>query len=327
MEFTDNGNSPARTDSNFIRAPFRGKNSFWRYFVGSLSPFIVSNIIGAIPMVIVMFMYSGGGIIPQSGGMPDFKAMGIDLNLGFVLTVFPFILAFFTLALLVKPLNDRTLLTVVNGGRSVRWGRILFSALVWIALSALWLWYSIRSDPGNFNLNNTSRSLITLAVLAVVLIPFQAGFEELLFRGYLMQGFTVLARNRWVPVVVTSVIFGLMHSLNPEVKEYGFLTMIPQYVFFGLAFAVLTMMDDGIELAVGAHVANNAFLSVFITQKDSALQTPAMYEQMKIYPWQDFSGLVAMSLVFILIMALVFRWKDIRKLYARVESSNAVNAG
>jgi CAAX protease family protein len=241
--------------------------------------------------------------------------------------VFPFILAFFTLALLVKPLNDRPLLTVVNGGRSVRWGRILFSALVWIALSAVWLWYSIRSDPGNFNLNNTSRSLITLAVLAVLLIPFQAGFEEMLFRGYLMQGFTVLARNRWVPVVVTSVIFGLMHSLNPEVKEYGFLTMIPQYVFFGLAFAVLTMMDDGIELAVGAHVANNAFLSVFITQKDSALQTPAMYEQMEIYPWQDFAGLVAMSLVFILIMALVFRWKDIRKLYARVKLSDAVNAG
>jgi membrane protease YdiL (CAAX protease family) len=215
----------------------------------------------------------------------------------------------------------------VNGGSSVRWGRIFFSALLWTALSALWLWYSIKSDPSNFNLNNTSRSLITLAVLSVLLIPFQAGFEELLFRGYLMQGFTVAARNRWVPVVVTSVIFGLMHSLNPEVKEYGFLTMIPQYVFFGLVFAVLTMMDDGIELAVGAHAANNAFLSVFVTQKDSALQTPAMYEQLDIHPWQDFTGLVIMSVIFIVIMALVYRWKDGRKLYARLDASDTVNAG
>lgn len=327
MAFIDDGNSPARGDSSFIKAPFRGKNNFWRYFVGSVSPFIVSNIVGAIPMVIVMFMYAGGGIIPQSGGMPDFRAMGINLNFGFVLTVFPFILAFFTLALLVKPLNDRPLLTIINGGRRVRWGRMLFSALVWIVLSAVWLWYSIRTDPGNFNLNNTSHSLITLAVLSILLIPFQAGFEEMLFRGYLMQGFTVLARNRWVPVVVTSVIFGLMHSLNPEVKEYGFLTMIPQYIFFGLAFAVLTMMDDGIELAAGAHAANNAFLSVFVTHKDSALQTPAMYEQVKIYPWQDFAGLVAMSVIFIVIMALAFRWKGVRKLYARVAPSDPVNAG
>lgn len=327
MELENNSITPATGVSSFIAAPFSGKNSFWRYFTGSISPFIVSNIIGAIPLVIVMFMHSSGGVIPKAGGMPDFKAMGVNLNFGFALTVFPFILALLTLVLLVKPLNDRTALTVINGANKIRWQRIFFSAFVWTAISALWLWYSVKSDPENFRLNNTSGSLITLAVLAVLLIPFQAGFEEMLFRGYLMQGFAVLARNRWVPVAATSVIFGLMHSLNPEVKEYGFLTMIPQYIFFGLVFAVLTMMDDGIELAIGAHSANNAFLSIFVTHKDSALQTPAMYEQMEIYPWQDFAGLVVMSVVFVVIMALVYRWKEVRRLYARVEISDPVNAG
>jgi membrane protease YdiL (CAAX protease family) len=326
MEFNNTKIPPVIRDSDFITVPFRGKNSFWRYFIGAISPFIVSNVIGAIPMVIVMFMYSSGGVIPQSGGMPDFKAMGVNLNFGFVLTVFPFVLAFLTLILLTKPLNNRSAYTIINGGNGVRWGRTLFSAAVWMVLSALWLLYSIKSDPGNFHLNNSTKSLMVLALLSVLFIPFQAGFEELLFRGYLVQGFTVLARNRWVPVVVTSVIFGLMHSLNPEVKEYGFLTMIPQYVFFGLVFAVLTMLDDGIELAIGAHAANNVFLSVFVTQKDSALQTPAMYEQMKIYPWQDFAGLVVMSLLFVVIMALAYRWKGLYKLYARVKISDAVNA-
>ena len=103
--------------------------------------------------------------------------------------------------------------------------------------------------------------------------------------------------------------------------------MIPQYVFFGLVFAVLTLLDDGIELAIGAHAANNAFLSVFVTHKDSALQTPAMYEQIEIYPWQDFAGLVAMSVVFIIIMAVVYRWKDIRRLYAKITVSDVVDAG
>jgi uncharacterized protein len=40
------------------------------------------------------------------------------------------------------------------------------------------------------------------------------------------------------------------------------MTMMPQYVFFGIVFAVLTMIDDGIEIAIGAHAANNIFLSV-----------------------------------------------------------------
>jgi membrane protease YdiL (CAAX protease family) len=324
-------------DNSFLTSPFRGKNAFWRYFIGSVTPFIVSNVIGAIPLIIVMIVYSGSGALPTKGGMPDFAAMGIDLNFGFILTVFPFILAFITLVLLVKPLNNRTIGTVINGGKGIRWGRIFFSAFVWTLISAAWLLWSVRSDSGNFSINNTSGTLIILAILALTMIPFQAGFEELLFRGYLIQGFAVLSKNRWLPLVTTSVLFGLMHAINPEVKEYGFLTMIPQYVFFGLVFAVLTMMDDGTELAIGAHIANNTFLSVFVTHKDSALQTPAMYEQLDIYPWKEFAGLVIMSLIFIAVMAVAYRWKDISKLYGRIEiplqsgsvsgSSDAIDAG
>jgi len=315
-------------ESPFMTSPFRGKNAFWRYFLGGVAPFLVSNIIGAIPLAIVIISYTlDGSTLPQKGGMPDFELMGIDLNLGFALMLFPFILAFFTIVWLVKPLHNRSFGTVINGGRKVRWGKMLFSAFVWIAISAAWLFWSVRTDPGNFSLNNTSKTLLILAALSLLLIPFQAAFEEIIFRGYLMQGFAVLTRNRWLPILITSVLFGLMHSLNPEVREYGFLTMIPQYVFFGLVFAVLTMFDDGIELAIGAHAANNAFLSVFVTHKDSALQTPAMYEQMEIYPWKDFIGLVAMSVLFVVIMAVVYRWKDIRKLYARINVSDAVDAG
>ncbi|MDX9772452.1 MAG: CPBP family intramembrane glutamic endopeptidase [Bacteroidales bacterium] len=318
-------------ESPFLTAPFRGKNAFWRYFLGVIMPFLASNILGAIPLLIVVIAHSlGGSDLPQKGGMPDFEMMGIDLNLGFALTLFPFILAFFTILWIIRPLHGRDFRTVINGGRKIRWGRMMVSAFVWILISGLWLLYSVKSDPGNFNLNNTTNTLLILALLSVALIPFQAAFEEILFRGYLMQGFAVLARNRWVPIVMTSVLFGLMHSLNPEVQAYGFLTMMPQYIFFGLLFAVLTMLDDGIELAIGAHAANNAFLSIFLTNKDMALQSPALYEQVDIYPWKDFSGLVVMSLLFVIIMAIIYRWKDIRKLYAKIvlpDVSDAVDAG
>jgi membrane protease YdiL (CAAX protease family) len=318
MEVNDINGMPLQENSEFITAPFRGRNSFWRYFTGSVSPFLVSNLIGAIPLAVVMIAYAADGVMPVRGGMPDFEAMGINLNLGFALTVFPFILAFFTLVLLVRPLHERSLATVINGGIKIRWRRIFFSAFVWTAVSALWLFYSIRTDPGSYILNNTSISLVTLSVLVLTMIPLQAGFEEILFRGYLIQGFAFFSHNRWLPIVVTSVLFGLMHGLNPEVKEFGFLTMIPQYIFFGLVFAILTMMDDGIELAIGAHTANNAFLSIFITNKDLALQTPAMYEQLEYDPLKEFGGLVVMSLVFIAIMVIVYKWKDLRRLYGRI---------
>lgn len=318
-----------------MTAPFRGKNAFWRYFVGVVAPFIAANVIGALPLAAVIITRTlEGSPMPQKGGMPDFEAMGINLNVGFVLNIIPFLLGLLTIILLVKPLHNRSFQTVVNGGRKTRWGRVFMAALVWIVVSAVWMIYSLKSDPGNFRINNTSTSLIVLAILALTLIPFQAAFEEILFRGYLMQGFAVLARNRWIPIVVTSLLFGLMHGLNPEVQQYGFLTMMPQYIFFGLVFAVLTMFDDGIEMAIGAHAANNIFLSVLITHDDMALQTPALYEQVQIYPWKEFAGLVVMSVVFLVIMAIICRWKDIRKLYARItvpvmtpEVSDTVDAG
>jgi len=40
-------------------------------------------------------------------------------------------------------------------------------------------------------------------------------------------------------------------------------------------------MDDGIEVAMGAHTANNIFLCIFVTNSSSALQTSALYVQKK----------------------------------------------
>ena len=325
----------ARSESPFLTVPFKGKNAFWRYFVGIIVSFLAANLIGGLPLAAILITESlDGSPVPQKGGMPDFEAMGIDLNVGFLLNVFPFLLGLVAIIALIKPLHARKFSTVVNGGSKIRWNRMLVAALVWAVISVLWMIYSLKSDPGNFRLNNTSNSLIILAVLALTLIPFQAAYEEILFRGYLMQGFAVWARNRWVPIIFTSVLFGLMHGLNPEVKQYGFMTMMPQYIFFGMVFAVLTMFDDGIEMAIGAHAANNIFLSILVTNDNMALQTPAMYEQIEIYPWKEFGGLVVMSLIFLATMALIYRWKDIRKLYARImipeattDLSDSVDAG
>ena len=124
-----------------------------------------------------------------------------------------------------------------------------------------------------------------------------------------MQGFAALIRNRWFPVIMTSILFGLMHALNPEVKEFGFFTMMPQYIVFGLIFGIVTILDDGIEASMGAHAANNIFLVIMVTHKSSAIKTPALYEQINVFPWIEFTGLVISGIIFILILKVLFGWK------------------
>ncbi len=207
----------------------------------------------------------------------------------------------------------------LNGTSKFRWNRFFISLLIWLGLSALYFIFYLKLDPENFTLNNKSFSLIILAIISIVFIPFQAAFEEVLFRGYLMQGFTAILGKRWFPLIMTSILFALLHGLNPEVKEYGFLTMMPQYILFGLIFGIITILDDGVEAAIGAHTANNAFLCIMVTSKSSALQTAALYEQQRLYPWVELVALLAVGLIFIFILKIIFRWKGFSLLAGDVE--------
>jgi len=310
---------------NHLESTFTGKNSFWRYIVMFTVILIVSNTIGALPLIIALVMKSTSNpeVFSQISANPnDFSVLGLDPNVGLILMLFPFIAGLAAFIILVKPLNNRTLKTTINGTGKIRWNRFFISAFIWLILSAIYLFMYLQLDPSNFKLNNKTTSLIILSVISLLFIPFQAAFEEVLFRGYLMQGFAAMLRNRWFPLLMTSVLFGLLHAFNPEVREFGFLTMMPQYILFGLIFGVITILDDGIEAAMGAHTANNVFLCIMVTNESAALQTPALYEQHNIYPWTEFAGLLFTGIAFVLILKIIFKWDDFSLLFGDVKVEN-----
>jgi len=308
---------------NHLESTFTGKNNFWRYIVVFAIIFIVTNTIGSLPLILVTTIKSVSDpeiFTTLSDNPGDLRVLGLDPNTGLLLMLFPFIAGLIAFILVVKPLHNRSFKCTINGTGNIRWKRFFISALIWLTLSSLYLFTSLKSNPANFTLNNKSFSLVILIIISVIFIPFQAAFEEVLFRGYLMQGFVTVMRNRWFPLVVTSVLFGMMHAFNPEVKEFGFMIMIPQYILFGLVFGVVTILDDGIEAAMGAHAANNAFLCIMVTNKSSALQTPALFAQQNISPWTEFAGLIFIGVVFILILKVVFKWNDFSILFSRVNT-------
>jgi membrane protease YdiL (CAAX protease family) len=90
------------------------------------------------------------------------------------------------------------------------------------------------------------------AFLVVIILtsPFQAAAEEYFFRGYLMQALGSLVAHPAFGVVVSAVLFALMHGVqNPAlfVNRLG----------FGLLAAFLVWRTGGLEAGIGAHVVNN----------------------------------------------------------------------
>ena len=306
---------------NHLESSFTGKNNLWRYIIMVVLIFTVTNTIGSLPLTVVSLIKTSSD--PQalskiSSDINFLTTIGIDQNILLVLLLFPFITGLIAYILIVKPMHGRTFLQTITGAPSIRWKRAIISGMVWMALMAVYLFIYLGFDSENFSVNNNSATLILLGLTAFILIPFQAAFEEVLFRGYLMQGFSLLVRSRLFPIAATSVMFALMHSLNPEVKEFGFFTVMPQYLTFGLVFGIITVIDDGIETALGAHAANNIFLSIMVTQKSSALQTQALYLQHDYHPWIELGGLVISGIIFILILKVMFKWKSFSVLGSKI---------
>lgn len=295
---------------NHLLRALDNQNQWWKYLVVFLVGFIGANIIGGIPLVIVIVyqtMKNGAAITP-SDNFADFSVYGISPNTGLILMMIPFVVGLFSVILLLKPLHKRSYKEVINGTNKIRWSRFFFAALIWALIAGIFLVVDYFINSENYTVNFNLSALIPLVIISLCLIPLQTTFEEILFRGYLAQGVAAWTRNKWMVLILPSLFFALVHSFNPEVSEYGFFTVMPQYVLFGLVFGLATILDDGIEVAMGAHAANNIFASIFITSKASALQTPALLKIQEVNPSQEVWGLLLSAIVFILILAVKYKW-------------------
>ncbi|MCT4639435.1 MAG: CPBP family intramembrane metalloprotease [Bacteroidales bacterium] len=288
-----------------------GQNQWWKYLGMFILTLFVAQGVALLPIAIVIIFFSlmnGSEGFDKFVETKSFTALGIDANLGLVLSLIPFVISLLALVILLKTFHKRTTSETINGTNKIRWGRFFFAALIWTVIWGSFTLYDYLSNPENFTVNLNYTNLIILVIISLALIPLQTTYEELFFRGYLTQAFGAWTRNRWLAVVIPAILFGLIHSMNPEVSEFGFWVAMPQYIMFGLISGLTTIWDDGIEIAMGAHAANNIFLSIFLTNKASALQTYALLEQKEVDMIRDNWVLLTGGILFLVIMFVRYRW-------------------
>lgn len=251
--------------------------------------------------------------------MMDFSTYGISSNLGLALMMIAFLGVFFTFALLIKPFHKRTVIETINGRNYIRKGRIWMGILVWgIILLVNLIIMLLTAKEGEIEMQFNLAKFIPLLFIVLILVPFQTSIEEILFRGYLTQGIATRTKSRWIALIVVSLLFGLMHIANPEIKEFGFWLSMPQYVLMGLMLGLISILDDGIEIAIGVHFINNAFSALFTTHSSSVLQTDAVFKFNKMDPKFDLIFLLITAIIAIFVFAKIYKW-DFGVLNKKVE--------
>lgn len=197
-------------------------------------------------------------------------------NFTFFTFLIPFVFFLILLFLWWKFIHRYSVTKLTTARRKVDWNRIFFSFLVWAAINIAVLMVGYFIDPDSFQFQFNMQAFLPLLLIAVVFIPIQTSFEEYFFRGYFMQFTAYLSKNRGVALFLTSVIFGLMHISNPEVSSMGLSVMV-FYIGCGLVLGIMTLMDDGLELALGFHAANNLLGALLVTADSAVFQTDALF--------------------------------------------------
>ncbi len=305
----------------YIKQAFQFKHEFWRYLVGSLIIFLAA-MIGQLPFTAAI-MWKANEDGENLLNMDQNKMMTIlEPNLNLFLLLLSFAVGLFVLFLVVRLLHKQTIVSLTTARKRIDWKRIWFAFFFWGIISSVLILVDYYGNPENYINNFELNRFLILAAIAIVLIPIQTSLEEYLFRGYLMQGFGMLAKNKWFPLLMTSLIFGLLHIANPEVEKLGYTIMI-YYIGTGLFLGILTLMDEGIELALGFHAANNLFTALLVTANWTAFQTHSVFKDIA----EPELGFIDLTLpVFIIfpillfIFAKVYKWTNWKeKLFGTIE--------
>lgn len=296
---------------SFLTNADQGNNRISGYVLTLSIVVLCYAILGSIPLIVHLSIANGGGEGALSGTMSDWTAL-LGENTILCYLLFPFVLVLLTLMLSNRFIHKRSILSLFTARERFDWKRFFTAAGIWAAVMAVLL-AVMMIDNNQIQWNMKPSTIIPLVLISLLLIPIQTTAEEVLFRGYLFQAFGQKNRRGWVSVVVTGVLFGLMHAANPEVETLGYGVM-SYYIMTGIFLGFIVLMDDGLELSMGYHAANNIFAALILTNEWQAFQTDALWidHAKPTFGWDVIATMLILQPLLCFVFYKLYKWKDMR---------------
>ncbi len=281
--------------NRFLAQAQQGRNEIWRYILTILAVIAVSFGMQLFIAIIAL-------LAERTLDLTKLSPLAL-----FLVTMASFPFALLTLAGGLLLLHKRPLISLLNPSGRIEWRKIIFSGALWFVLSGISDLILALISPDNYRFTFDFSKFLPYLALGLILIPIQTSTEEFIFRGYLTQWMGRYSKRLWLPLVAPSIVFMLLHSLNPEVGAYGILMTMPVYLGIGLLLGWLTLRSESLELALGLHAANNLYAALIVTFPNSALPSPALFSIGTYQPGAALIVFVVVSLLYLGIMLTVNR--------------------
>ena len=261
-------------------------------YIEQLKKFKINSALYLVTILGVLFFFGSNIVISFINDVDtnDMLKQSIELmgkNLTFLSIIIPFAFLLIGLLLWVKFVLKQSITSLTTGRKKIDWKRILFMFLIWGGFLTLTTLFTFIIFPEDLIFQFNLSKFIPFFIIAILFVPLQTSFEEYFFRGIFVQYIGLKTNSRFVPLILSSLIFGLLHFSNPEVGAMGSIIMI-FYIGTGLILGIMTLMDDGLELSLGFHAANNLVGAILVTSTTSVFQTDSVFldvsKSISIYP-------------------------------------------
>ncbi len=313
----------------YIEQAFKVRHDWWRYLLGLVIA-VAGVFMFSVPHAAAIAIKQFNGEVDVSKLEDISYIMNLfDPNVNLVFILLPFAGGLGCLFLAVKLLHNQSLVQLTTSRKKIDWKRFWFVFLFWGVISSGLMVADYFMSPEDYVINFSLKPFIILCFIAIIMIPIQTGFEEYLFRGYLMQGLGIVTKRKWVPLITTSLVFGALHISNPEVEKLGYIILV-YYIGTGLFLGIMALMDEGIELSLGFHAANNLFTALLVTADWTAFQTHSILKDMsdptKAGFMEVFMPLLFLFPLLLLIFSKIYKWTNWKeKLLGRVEEPRVLD--
>lgn len=294
----------------YIEQAYKGLSEGWRYLVGIILVFFAWQIVGGIPLVAALILKSDSIAVLGSGDLGVMSNI-LGSNTFLFLMLLTFAIGLISLLLFVKYVHKQPITALTTSRGKIDWKRIFLAFALWAFISVLFIFLDIYLSPEDYKFNFQLIPFLILALVSITMIPLQTSMEEYFIRGYMMQGLGVAAKNRWFPLAFTSLLFGLMHILNPEVEKLGYGILV-FYIGTGFFLGILTLMDEGLELAIGFHAANNLTAALLVTADWTAFQTNSVYRDISdpVLGWDVLIPVFVVFPILLFVFSRIYGWQN-----------------
>lgn len=286
------------------------RNEWWRYVLTLI--LVVTGILGFGGIPLQIAMYTKGISLKDTPDLSQAELMELFTNNELLAyQLFPLAVGFFMLMLAIRFNHRKPILSFFTSRKQLDLKRFFVGFGLWFGIQTILLVIELSQNSGTVIWNYDAGSFFLLCCICLFIVPLQTGFEELFCRGFILK-WTGLASARGIAVIIINgLIFGGLHLMNPEVTSLGWFAIV-FYMLSGVFAALLTIMDDGIELSWGYHTANNFMGLLIISNQWQSLKTDSLLldTSKPSVGWGLVITLVICYPLMVFVLAKIYRWTN-----------------